>query len=40
MFTAMLFASLAIGIAGAYVIKFRSPQRYAQLNSTLGDRIT
>jgi len=34
MFTVMLFASLAIGIAGAYVIKARSPQRYARLNST------
>jgi amino acid transporter len=38
-FTTMLFASLAIGIIGAYVIKARSPQRYAQLSSTLGDRI-
>jgi amino acid transporter len=38
-FTVMLFASLAIGVIGAYVIKFRSPQRYEQLNSTLGDRI-
>lgn len=38
-FTAMLFASLAIGVIGAYVIKARSPQRYAQLNSTLNDRI-
>ncbi|BBY27485.1 APC family permease [Mycolicibacterium sediminis] len=38
-FTAMLFASLAIGVIGAYVIKARSPQRYAQLNSTLGDRV-
>lgn len=38
-FTTMLFASLAIGIIGAYLIKARSPQRYAQLNSTLGDRI-
>jgi amino acid transporter len=38
-FTAMLFASLVIGIAGAYVIKFRSPQRYERLNSTLGDRV-
>ena len=38
-FTAMLFASLAIGVIGAYVIKARSPQRYAQLNSTLGDRL-
>ncbi|UXA18120.1 APC family permease [Mycobacterium sp. SMC-4] len=37
-FTIMLFASLAIGIVGAYLIKARSPQRYAQLNSTLGDR--
>src|SRR5882757_1306022 len=40
MFTVMLFASLAIGIAGAYAIKARSPQRYARLNSTLGDRVT
>ena len=38
-FTAMLFASLAIGVIGAYVIKFRSPHRYEQLNSTLGDRV-
>jgi amino acid transporter len=38
-FTAMLFASLAIGIIGAYVIKARSPQRYELLNSTLGDRV-
>ena len=38
-FTVMLFASLAIGIIGAYIIKARSPQRYAQLNSTLGDRV-
>jgi amino acid transporter len=38
-FTAMLFASLAIGVIGAYVIKVRSPQRYEQLNSTLGDRV-
>jgi hypothetical protein len=38
-FTAMLFASLAIGIVGAYIIKARSPQRYAQLGSTLGDRV-
>ncbi|BBX49223.1 APC family permease [Mycolicibacterium poriferae] len=38
-FTTMLFASLAIGIIGAYLIKARSPQRYAQLSSTLGDRI-
>lgn len=38
-FTAMLFTSLAIGIIGAYLIKARSPQRYAQLNSTLGDRV-
>jgi amino acid transporter len=38
-FTVMLFASLVLGIAGAYVIKVRSPQRYAQLSSTLGDRI-
>lgn len=38
-FTAMLFASLAIGVIGAYVIKARSPHRYEQLNSTLGDRI-
>jgi amino acid transporter len=38
-FTTLLFASLAIGIIGAYVIKFRSPQRYAELNSTLGDRV-
>lgn len=37
-FTTMLFASLAIGIIGAYLIKARSPQRYAQLSSTLGDR--
>jgi amino acid transporter len=38
-FTAMLFASLAIGVIGAYVIKARSPHRYEQLSSTLGDRI-
>lgn len=38
-FTAMLFASLAVGIIGAYIIKARSPQRYEQLNSTLGDRV-
>ncbi|MGV0806591.1 APC family permease [Mycolicibacterium setense] len=38
-FTTMLFASVAIGIIGAYIIKLRSPQRYAQLNSTLGDRL-
>jgi len=38
-FTAMLFASLAIGVIGAYVIKARSPHRYEQLNSTLGDRV-
>jgi len=38
-FTAMLFASLAIGVVGAYVIKARSPHRYEELNSTLGDRI-
>ncbi|OAN38974.1 APC family permease [Mycolicibacterium iranicum] len=38
-FTAMLFASLLIGIVGAYVIRARSPQRYAELNSTLGDRV-
>ncbi|OMB95330.1 hypothetical protein A5733_13140 [Mycobacterium sp. NS-7484] len=38
-FTTMLFASLAIGVIGAYVIKVRSPERYAQLNSTLGDRL-
>lgn len=38
-FTIMLFASLAIGIIGAYIIKARSPQRYEQLNSTLGDRV-
>jgi amino acid transporter len=38
-FTVMLFASLAIGVIGAYVIKVRSPQRYEQLNSTLGDRV-
>ncbi len=39
-FTVMLFASLAIGVIGAYVIKARSPpQRYEQLSSTLGDRI-
>ncbi|WP_422745737.1 APC family permease [Mycobacterium sp. WMMD1722] len=38
-FTFMLFASLAIGVIGAYVIKFRAPHRYAQLNSTLGDRL-
>jgi amino acid transporter len=38
-FTTLLFASLAIGIIGAYVIKARSPQQYAQLNSTLGDRV-
>ena len=38
-FEVMLFASLAIGVIGAYVIKARSPQRYAQLNSTLGDRL-
>lgn len=38
-FTTMLFAALAIGIIGAYIIKYRSPQQYAQLNSTLGDRI-
>jgi hypothetical protein len=37
-FTTMLFASLAIGVVGAYIIKARSPQRYEQLNSTLGDR--
>lgn len=38
-FTTMLFASLAIGIIGAYLIRARSPRRYAELNSTLGDRI-
>ena len=38
-FTVMLFASLAVGIVGAYIIKARSPQRYEQLNSTLGDRV-
>ncbi|MBX7448701.1 APC family permease [Mycolicibacterium sp. 3033] len=38
-FTTMLFASLAIGVIGAYVIKARSPHRYAQLNSTLGDQL-
>lgn len=38
-FTVMLFASLIVGIVGAYIIKARSPQRYAQLNSTLGDRV-
>jgi len=38
-FTAMLFASLAIGVIGAYVIKARSPRRYEELNSTLGDRV-
>ncbi len=38
-FTAMLFASLAVGIIGAYIIKARSPHRYEQLNSTLGDRV-
>jgi amino acid transporter len=38
-FTTLLFLSLAIGVVGAYVIKVRSPQRYAQLNSTLGDQI-
>ena len=38
MFTVLLFASLILGIGGAYLIKFRSPQRYEQLNSTLGDR--
>ncbi|MET0475414.1 MAG: APC family permease [Mycobacterium sp.] len=40
MFTAMLFLSLIIGIAGAYAIKYRSPQRYEALASTLGDRLT
>jgi hypothetical protein len=35
----MLFASLIVGVIGAYIIKARSPQRYAQLNSTLGDRV-
>ncbi|MET0453547.1 MAG: APC family permease [Mycobacterium sp.] len=39
MFTAMLFLSLIIGIAGAYAIKYRSPQRYEALASTLGDRL-
>jgi amino acid transporter len=39
LFTVMLFASLAIGVIGAYVIKYRSPERYELLNSTLGDRI-
>ncbi|MCG7596767.1 APC family permease [Mycobacterium sp. PSTR-4-N] len=38
-FTTMLFASLIIGVIGAYVIRARSPRRYAELNSTLGDRI-
>jgi amino acid transporter len=38
-FTVMLFASLIVGVIGAYIIKARSPQRYAQLNSTLGDRV-
>jgi amino acid transporter len=38
-FTVLLFASLAIGVIGAYIIKARSPQRYEQLNSTLGDRV-
>jgi amino acid transporter len=37
LFTVMLFASVAIGIVGAYVIKYRSPARYARLGSTLGD---
>jgi len=39
-FTTMLFASLVVGIVGAYVIKMRSPQRYERLNSTLGDQIS
>jgi amino acid transporter len=39
-FTTMLFLSLIIGVVGAYVIKHRSPERYAALASTLGDRIT
>jgi amino acid transporter len=39
-FTTMLFLSLIIGVVGAYVIKRRSPERYAALASTLGDRIT
>lgn len=38
-FTTLLFASLAIGVIGAYVIRARAPQQYAQLNSTLGDRV-
>lgn len=40
LFTMMLFASLVIGVVGAYVIKFRAPDRYERLNSTLGDRTS
>lgn len=37
-FTTMLFAPLVIGLIGAMIIKVRSPEKYARLNSTLGDR--
>lgn len=37
--TVMLFASLIIGITGAYSIKALASQRYTQLGSTPGDRV-
>lgn len=38
-FKVMLFGSFAIGVAGAYFIKMRSPDAYAGMASSLGNRI-
>ena len=38
-FMALLFGSFALGFLGAFYLSVRSPEKYARLESSLGDQV-